>query len=404
MEHLYQVVARLYSVTDVDDLARIALDAAMDAVGAEAGSLLLGDSVGRLRFAHVAGPAVDSLRSLTIAPEDGVAGSVFRSGVPRIDNNAETSVDHLHSVDQVTGFHTHSLLTVPLRVRGGQSIGVLQLVNKQSGAFDSTDLSLAELIGSLIALTLHNAQLAADAQLAAVAHVVGEVSHDIGNLLTHVLPYVQTLKFVIDDVAAGKDGAVEELVSFYAEVEASVEQGVTQVMSLTREIAAAVHGEVTPLELVEGAPMTVLRLVADSLRKPAEAKGTSIHVEGDESIVARHDPHRLRAAVYNAANNALAATPPGADGVIQLIVFSDNDADYYRIKVRDNGSGMTTEQAARLFTDSNRSTKSGGTGLGARIIRRVAEQHGGTASVISNAESGTEITLRLPLTPHAGHR
>jgi signal transduction histidine kinase len=274
---------------------------------------------------------------------------------------------------------------------------VLQLLNKRSGPFDENDLDQAELIGSLIALTLHNAHLASDAKLAAVANVAGEVSHDIGNLLTHILPFVQTLKFVIDDVEEGKPGAVENLVSFYSEVITSVEQGVTQIMTLTREIAAAVHGELTPLELKLAKPVEVLRQVEESLKGPSNKAEVTITSGGDEDLEAYHDPFRLRTAVYNATNNALQATPAG--GSIALSVSADNDPEYYLIKIADTGAGMTEQQMRRLFSDNNRSTKQGGTGLGARIVRRVAEQHGGAPSVASVQGEGTTITLRLPMMP-----
>jgi signal transduction histidine kinase len=394
MDHLYQVVAQLYAVTDIDELERIALRAAMNAVDAEAGSLVLVDKVGRLGFRQAFGPAGDILKTLTISPEEGVAGLVFRTGNPAIENNVGVSKVHSRAVDKISGYATRNILTVPLRVQGGIAIGVLQVLNKRSGDFDENDLDHAELIGSLIALTLHNAQLASDAKLAAVANVAGEVSHDIGNLLTNVLPYVQTLKFVIDDVQAGKDGSIETLVSFYEEVITCVEEGVTEVMTLTREIAAAVHGELTPLDLRVSKPIQVLRNVAASLKKPSSGKGITIVVTGDEELDTLHDPHRLRTAIYNAVNNALSATP--RDGAVTLSVCLDVDPTYYLISICDTGDGMTPEQAERLFSDNNRSTKEGGTGLGARIVRRVAEQHGGSPSVQSIIGEGTTIVLRLP--------
>jgi signal transduction histidine kinase len=397
MEHLYRVVAKLYAVTEVDELERLALKAAMDVVDAEAGSLVMLDKNEKLAFVQAFGPAGDVLKSLTFSPEEGVAGAVFRSGVPVIENDTERSTLHLRSVDQATSYHTRSLLTVPLRVHHGDSIGVLQLLNKRSGPFDENDLSQAELIGSLIALTLHNAQLASDSKLAAVANVAGEVSHDIGNLLTHILPFVQTLKFVIDDVEEGKPGAVENLVSFYSEVVTSVEQGVTQIMTLTREIAAAVHGEITPLELKLAKPFEVLQQVAESLQCPASKAGVHVFVTGDETLESYHDPFRLRTAVYNSANNGLQATPEG--GSITLTVCADEDPEYYTIKIADTGAGMSEQQARRLFSDKNRSTKQGGTGLGGRIVRRVAEQHGGCPSVVSVIGEGTTIILRLPRKP-----
>ena len=60
---------------------------------------------------------------------------------------------------------------------------------------------------------------------------------------------------------------------------------------------------------------------------------------------------------------------------------------------------MPEDVRAALFTDAARSTKPGGTGLGTRIVGRIVEQHGGTASVQSAPGRGTTITLRLPKQP-----
>ncbi len=62
---------------------------------------------------------------------------------------------------------------------------------------------------------------------------------------------------------------------------------------------------------------------------------------------------------------------------------------------------MPEEAVSKLFTDAAYSTKPGGTGLGTRIVRRIVEQHGGTASVVSAPGQGTTITLRLPKKPEA---
>jgi signal transduction protein with GAF and PtsI domain len=117
MEHLYQVVAKLYAVTDVEELERLALKAVMDVVDAEAGSLVMLDKDGKLAFVQAFGPAGDVLKNLTFSPEEGVAGAVFRSGVPLIENDTGQSKVHLRSVDEATSYRTRTLLTVPLRVQ-----------------------------------------------------------------------------------------------------------------------------------------------------------------------------------------------------------------------------------------------------------------------------------------------
>ena len=258
-------------------------------------------------------------------------------------------------------------------------------------------MAVSEIVGSLVALSLQNALLAREANLAAVARSVGEISHDIGNMLTHVLPYVETLEGSIADVRAGKPGSLETLESFYAEVRENVADGVQQVTARTREIASALKGEVAPLDFKHGRPFDTAQRVVLSLAAAAQRAGIALCAEGDSALEAVLDSHRLYNALYNLVNNALPETPRG--GTITLTVAADPDPDFYRLSVADTGKGMPEEVQRKLFTDAAYSTKPGGTGLGTRIVRRIVEQHGGTPSVASAPGVGTTFTLRLPKMP-----
>jgi signal transduction histidine kinase len=66
-----------------------------------------------------------------------------------------------------------------------------------------------------------------------------------------------------------------------------------------------------------------------------------------------------------------------------------------QIGVRDNGPGLTPEQARRIF-DSFYTTKTKGTGLGMAIARRVVEAHGGRIAVGPPSPTGAEILIQLP--------
>ena len=265
-EAVQRITAALYTLTDVDALQRMALQTAMDVVEADAGSLLVYDAEkNALIFRHVVGPVADTLdgTTLELAHSPGIAGQVFRTGVSRLTRNVDEDTDHVGTVDARTGYHTHSLMTVPLRRRdGGQPYGIVQLVNKRSGDFDEGDVAVTEIMGSLVVMAVQNVLLAQRARLAAVAYSVGEISHDIGNMLTYVLPYVQTLDAYIADVRAGRPGAQDALETFYQEVVTSVADGVEQVESRAKEIARAVKGEVAPLVFEPGRPLRTAQHVA----------------------------------------------------------------------------------------------------------------------------------------------
>ena len=66
------------------------------------------------------------------------------------------------------------------------------------------------------------------------------------------------------------------------------------------------------------------------------------------------------------------------------------------IRIRDNGSGMTEETLANLFTPYF-STKASGSGLGMTITHQIIESHRGSVSVSSVFGEGTVFTIRLPL-------
>ena len=400
IEAVQRISTALYSVTDTDTLLRQALDVALEVVGADAGSILLYNADrNSLVFRHAVGPVAASLigTGLDLSLGKGIAGDVFRTGVGRLTPDVERDADHIGTVDARTGYQTRSLMTVPLNTRQGRPLGVMQFVNKRTGDFDAGDMAVGEIVGSLVALSLQNALLAREANLAAVARSVGEISHDIGNMLTHVLPYVETLEGCIADVRAGKPDALEFLESFYAEVRANVADGVQQVTARTREIASALKGEVAPLDFKPGRPFDTAQRVAQSLKAAAERAGITLSAEGDSSLQAVFDSHRLWNALYNLVNNALPETPSG--GSITLSVATDPDAGFYCLSVADTGKGMPEEVQRKLFTDSAVSTKPGGTGLGTRIVRRIVEQHGGTPFVASAPGRGTTFTLRLPRNP-----
>ncbi len=272
------------------------------------------------------------------------------------------------------------------------------MVNKRTGAFDDSDVAVIEIMGSLVVMAVQNVLLAQQTRLAAVAYSVGEISHDIGNMLTYVLPYVQTLEAYILDVKDDRPGAMTALETFYREVLESVADGVEQVESRTKEIARAVKGEIAPLVFESGRPFRTAQHVARAFAAVAGRHQVLLTAEGDADMEAVFDHPRLYNALYNLVNNALPETPP--KGRITLTVARcPADSAFYTVAVSDTGRGMPPDVRAALFTDAARSTKAGGTGLGTRIVGRIVEQHGGTVHVQSAPGEGTTITLRLPCHP-----
>jgi len=103
------------------------------------------------------------------------------------------------------------------------------------------------------------------------------------------------------------------------------------------------------------------------------------------------DPELLHRVVSNLVLNAVDAMPSG--GKLRLATRSLEGV--VEIAVSDTGTGMSKEEAERLFTPYY-TTKQHGTGLGLAIVQSVVSDHGGDVAVESSSD-GTTFRIRLPL-------
>jgi signal transduction histidine kinase len=94
----------------------------------------------------------------------------------------------------------------------------------------------------------------------------------------------------------------------------------------------------------------------------------------------------------NLVLNALDATD--RDGRIDVLVTRRSDG--VEVSVRDSGSGIAAEDAARLFQPYF-TTKKHGTGLGLFVTRQLVAEHGGTVTFESRLGAGTTFHVFLPL-------
>jgi signal transduction histidine kinase len=108
------------------------------------------------------------------------------------------------------------------------------------------------------------------------------------------------------------------------------------------------------------------------------------------------EPKFMARAVRNLVRNALRF----ARGRVEVNVLERDGS--YTIHVDDDGPGIAPSDRARLFVpfsrlDASRSRHSGGSGLGLAIVRRVAEWHGGTATIDDSPLGGARISIHWPV-------
>ncbi len=108
------------------------------------------------------------------------------------------------------------------------------------------------------------------------------------------------------------------------------------------------------------------------------------------------DPRALQQVMLNLVTNATDALEERKDPRILIeIVQTGKDV---KIKIKDNGRGMTYEQKKNLFNPFC-TTKTHGTGLGLVICRKMLAKTDSTIAIESRENVGTVVELSLPKTP-----
>lgn len=116
---------------------------------------------------------------------------------------------------------------------------------------------------------------------------------------------------------------------------------------------------------------------------------------GLESLpIVQADEQRLFNAFYNLVNNAIPEPPPG--GSITITGAPSENGKEVLVSFADTGQGMSPDVLQHLFTYGVVSRKSGGTGLGTKIVKDVVDAHGGTITVESTEGQGTTFKICLP--------
>lgn len=229
--------------------------------------------------------------------------------------------------------------------------------------------------------------------------LMGEITHDVKNLLMPLVAGTDLLAVEIDDLFKNlpKKDAVRAEQSHLAcgEVIALLKNSSRRIQDRMKAIAdyaalTRVAQKFEPCQIQK-----IAESVVKSLRALAEQHHVSLQIEGLQSFPAiKGDDARLHSLFYNLVNNAIPEVPPYGSVTIGGSRVGD---DFIEIYVTDTGNGMSPETRDNLFTNRVVSRKTGGTGLGTKIVRDVVEMHGGKITVQSELGKGTTFQIRLPI-------
>jgi signal transduction histidine kinase len=109
------------------------------------------------------------------------------------------------------------------------------------------------------------------------------------------------------------------------------------------------------------------------------------------------DEDRIKQVVFNLLSNAIKYTPD--DGKITVTV--QEKLNSFNVYVEDDGIGIPKEEIPLIFerfyrADKSRNRKTGGAGIGLAIVKSIVQAHGGTITVKSQIDKGSQFVICLP--------
>ena len=397
LESVHKVTSQLANATDAGDAFKIMLEIVAEDIGTAGGTVYMHDPEKRkLWFRHVKG---GDLRFFGESIDDstGLAGQVFSSQQSKIENNVAESKVHAKAPDEKYDYETRNLLTVPLRYPGATTtFGVMQLINKKSGDFTEEDQTLLEIVASIAATHAENAVLETQAQKTKVLDNLTRVVYDINNKIGRISGPLDALKAAQAEALSKLSGENLEAVTedLQSRVQA-ITEGIKDLQRYMDFMNAAVSGKPIAPRMHENNLTEVTERQLAILDDEAERQGVTLVREYDRNspIRFRFDSFLLERAVFNLANNALKATPQGGTVTVRLTTDSGEAV----LEVGDTGTGIPQYVLSRILQGNAIGTRGSGSGLSAKIVREVAEVHGGKMEGDSTEGKGTSFRLRIPM-------
>jgi PAS domain S-box-containing protein len=157
---LLQQASRVFSSSlDVNRVLSTVLEEVRNLLAVDACSIWLVDpETGELIRRQGAGLKDDMLRGWRLPPGQGLAGWAASRRESLVVHDATTDERHFTGVDEFTGVEMRSILCVPLQIKD-TVIGVIQILDKAAGRFETKDLELVEALAAPAAIAIENARL-----------------------------------------------------------------------------------------------------------------------------------------------------------------------------------------------------------------------------------------------------
>ncbi len=405
MAFLREAGRSLSASLDPQEVLAETLGRANELLDVEAASLALADrKTGGIKFELAIGGGNEAVKGMQMDAGEGIVGQVIKEGRSLLVPDVSADPRWYGGVDAKSGYQTHSILCVPLRVKG-RIIGALEMVNKRGGAFTERDQHLLSSLADLAAQSIENARLYREVQEHAerlqVAYeevqqldelksaFIRNVSHELRTPLALIGGYVDLLL----------DGQFGPLPAEQRRSLSIVAQKVQELIRLVDDIITLQTIGAMGFKLEVLSVVALIEMAVAGISQRAEQAGVSLALDvcpAEKLPPVWGDAARLRQVFDHLLDNAVKFSPSGGEVGIDLFC----EGDMVCVQIEDNGIGVPTDQLERIFdrfyqVDAASTRRFGGTGLGLALVKEVVEAHGGAVWVESEGVPGQGSTFSV---------
>jgi two-component system OmpR family sensor kinase len=322
---------------------------------------------------------------LYVAPLPAIGGDAAGGAVVVAASTGEIAetLDRLHLIALISGLAATALAAGAAFLLVRRALRPLERLSKGAGEIERTadvgrrlpEPATSDEVGRL-AETLNRMLAALERGRQRERDFLADASHELRSPVTALRGNVDYLQ---------RHGHGEAVLADLAADAERLTTLIDDLLALSREDAA-------------GTPDEDVRL--DELARTLAAGDRQVVVDAAPPVLVRGDRAALERALANLIENARLHGPP----VGQITVRTEVADGVARLVVRDEGEGLTAEQAAHAFERFWRARRDApGSGLGLAIVRATAERHGGRATA-EHAEFAIELPLLRELSNDSATR
>ncbi len=220
--------------------------------------------------------------------------------------------------------------------------------------------------------------------------LISNISHDLKTPITSIKGYVEG---IMDGVASSPEMLNRYVRTIYTKAN-DMDRLIDELTYYTK-----IDTNRIPYRFDKVSPVEFFDDCLEDVGADLDYKGISYSYTNDvsPSVMVIADAEQLKRVVVNIISNSIKYMDKEQK---HLAIRVKDEGDFVQVEIEDNGKGIDVRELPNIFdrfyrTDASRNSRTGGSGIGLSIVRKIIEDHGGRIWARSTLGEGTTMIFIL---------